>query len=531
MRNSLEHVIEKHRYWIFFAITGFVALSTWVTNPILDSNFLFHEGEYVGLLWNMHSFYRGEIQFPLLIHGAMDYIPAFIASFLYGNDHIIVGTRAINTMITWLCWLLFFDLCYSLIPKTNHRGFWIVIVTAIFLLISPRLNAQALVVQWAFLGPRDIFVIATVWCFTKYTVATRLMSQRIFLITGAVSALTALFWSYDRGIMALAFLAVMFVGVIKDKEKLNATLLFLTACISLVIIQYSNIFGPLADNVRNILYWVKYSKEIFGLSFSEIDRNSLTIAISVVFFCTATIVVAVINWPTKTEKKNVFLVIGLILIQVLLLKTILNRPGMPRLIWAIWPSILMMIYFTSRNITINFSRNIAINFEIATGGITATPIQHRANKLYLIVLFFLALIASNMFQPIWYGSFIKNILKPKPDTEIVSTEVKSLSKIISQYPDKCIFGWVNEGVITLMAKKRFCTQYPYATYVSQAEESNLLQQLKSESPSAIVFDVTGDSMMNIDNRSMESRLPNVNKFIQENYPQKLQVGRYLIVSK
>lgn len=523
MSNSLEQVIEKYRYWIFFAITGFVALSTWVTNPILDSNFLFHEGEYVGLLWNMHSFYRGEIQFPLLIHGAMDYIPAFIASFLYGNDHIIVGTRVINTIITWLCWVLFFDLCYSLISQANHRGFWLIIVTAIFLLFTPRLNAQALVVQQAFLGPRDIFVIATVWCFTKYTVATPLMSQRIFLITGTFSAVAATFWSYDRGIMALAFLAVMFVGVIKDKEKLNATLLLLTACISLVIIQYSNIFGSLTDNVKNIIYWVINSKEVFGIGFSGIDRVSLTFTISVVLFCTATIAIAVINWPAKAERKNIFLIIGLILIQLLLLKTILNRPGMPRLIWAIWPSILMMIYFTSRN--------IAINFRIATGWITATPVQHRSNKPYLIVLFFFVLITNNMFQPLWYLSFIKNTLKPKPDTEIVSTEVKSVSKIISQYPDKCIFGWVNEGVIALMAKKRFCTQYPYATYVSQAEEPNLLQQLKSESPNAIVFDVSGDSMMNIDNRSMESRLPNVYKFIQENYPKRLQVGRYLIVSK
>ena len=134
-------------------------------------------------------------------------------------------------------------------------------------------------------------------------------------------------------------------------------------------------------------------------------------------------------------------------------------------------------------------------------------------------------------SPVWYGSFIKNILKPKLDTEIVSTEVINLSVVISQYPDKCFFGWVNEGVIALMAKKRFCTQYPYATYVSKADEIKLLQQIKSDSPNAIVYDITGNSMANIDGRSMESRLPIVNKFIQDNYPNRQQVGRYLVLSK
>ena len=520
--NSFEHVIEKYRYYIFSLLTGLVAFSTWITNPILDSNFLFHEGEYVGLLWNMRSFYSGEIQFPLLIHGAMDYLPSIVASFIYGDDHIIVGTRAINTIIAWLCWVLFFDLCYSLISKTNTRVFWLIIITAIFFIITPRFNSFALIVQHSFLGPRDIFIITTVWCFTQYTVAISTIRQRIFLIVGTFSAVTAIVWSYDRGIMALAFLAIMFIGVIKNKEKLNATLLFVTACISLVLIQYSNIFGSLSDNANNIFYWAKNSKEVFGIGFGGLDLIGLIITILVALFCTATIVLAVINAPAKTEK-NLFIVIGLIVIQILLLKTILNRPGMPRLIWAIWPSILLLLYFASRR--------FAVNLAMPKFSFSATKPTYIAYKLYAFTFIFLILMVNTAVSPVWYGSFIKNILKPKLDTEIVSTEVINLSVVISQYPDKCFFGWVNEGVIALMAKKRFCTQYPYATYVSKADEIKLLQQIKSDSPNAIVYDITGNSMANIDGRSMESRLPIVNKFIQDNYPNRQQVGRYLVLSK
>jgi hypothetical protein len=143
-KNFLEYAIEKHRYLFFCAIAGFFAFSTNISHPILDSLYLFHEGEYVGLLWNMRSFYNGEISFPLLIHGAMDYIPAIVASFIYGDDHVIVGTRAINTIAVWISWLLFLDLSYLLTYKINGHAIWVAIAIAIFIAFAPALHTQAL---------------------------------------------------------------------------------------------------------------------------------------------------------------------------------------------------------------------------------------------------------------------------------------------------------------------------------------------------------------------------------------------------
>ena len=53
----------------------------------------------------MLAFYNNSIEFPLLIHGAMDYIPSIAASGIYGDNPVIVGTRAINTILVWLCWI------------------------------------------------------------------------------------------------------------------------------------------------------------------------------------------------------------------------------------------------------------------------------------------------------------------------------------------------------------------------------------------------------------------------------------------
>ncbi len=517
VNNSLEHAIEKYRYWIFFATTGFIALSTWITNPILDSNYLFHEGEYVGLLYGVRAFLSGDAQFPLLIHGVMDYIPAVIASFIYGDDYIIVGTRALNTIAVWITWVLFLDVGFLLISRTNQRIIWVTILIVIFLMMTPSLHAKALSVQQGFLGIRELFLISTVWCFTQYTFSPNPARRKILIITGGISAVMSIYWCYDRGIMAVAFLVVIFTGMIANRQKINAALLFLTICISLAAIQYLKILGSLGDHLHNIHYWVKYSKEVWGdeggwsTIFTALSHYEL-MSLAVLLFCTATLVIAFLNRPNKSEKEIISLLIGFTLVQIAML--------FPRLSWLYWPSILIMIYFISRKVSFDF--NVTVSNPAVSKNSTYGYI------LYLFIFFIPFLVANPISG---HASFVKNTFKPKPDTAIVSAEIIHLSTAIIKSDDQCIFGWVNEGVIALMAKKRFCTQYPNAVYVSSAEETQLLQQLRKESPSVIVFDVEGESFMTIRGRNMKDRLPVVNAFIGKNYPHKKQIGRYLIVSK
>lgn len=247
--------------------------------------------------------------------------------------------------------------------------------------------------------------------------------------------------------------------------------------------------------------------------------NLITVALLIIF-CIGAIVFTIKDW-SKSGGKYKATVVGLILIQILLLQTILNRPGMPRLSWAIWPSILMMLFTTSRKFAVGqpfkYDRlTVSLNFNLAY-------------KFLLSILLLLVFSMSPLFLS--YGSFIKNLIRPKSDVQIVSLEIINLSSAINQLGDECVLGWVNEGVVALIAKKRFCTRYPYAIYVSKSEEGKLLQQIIKESPKVIVFDVDGDSMVNVDNKSMASRLPNVDKFILDNYKNRQNVGRYLIASK
>ncbi len=521
MKNSIDIFYEKYRYLIFFALTGTLAISTWISNPIIDSNFLFHEGEYVGLLHHMRSFYNGEIGFPLLIHGAMDYIPSIIASSIYDDNHVIVGTRAINTILVWFSWIFFLDVCNSMISnKANQRILWMAFVIVIFFIISPRFNSFALLIQQSFLGSRDVFLIFSIWCFVKLADVMGVMRQRLFLIAGTCSAVIALFWSYDRGIIALTFIFVIFVAEIIKKEKIKILFFLISVISTLLLLQYLNVVGSLADNVGNIFYWARSSKEVFGIKLLQSDHKSLVIATLLILFCIGSIVIVVKEWSVSAGKFR-YIIVGLVLAQILLLQTIFNRPGMPRLTWAIWPSILLMLFIISRKYTID------LPFKY----VKSKSLQDFSffTKIHLSIFFLVIFFMSPSFWS--YGSFIKNAIKPKSDSEIVPPEILGLSGIINKYGDKCVFGWVNEGVISLISKKRFCTRYQYAIYVSKAEEEELLRQIIIESPAVVVFDVGGNSMTNVDNRSMESRLPKVNKFIVDNYKNRQSVGRYLILSK
>jgi hypothetical protein len=330
--NFFENQINKQRYLLFCVVAGFFAFSTNVAHPIVNSFYLFHEGEYVGLLWNIRQFYKGETPFPLLIHGAMDYIPATIATLIWGDEHVIVGTRVINTIAVWICWVLFLDLCYLLISKIDHI-LWAAIVIVIFVVFAPALHTDALLVQQAFLGTRDLFVVATIWAFAKYSAAISLIQKRLFIIIGTTSTVIAIFWAYDRGLMSLTFLGIIFLSVMMNKKVLDAMVLLLVALLVLMFLQSSNIFGSLLDNIYNITYWIKNSAEVFGISANA--ASSLILTPVALLLCVARIVLALISLPDNRAEGNSAIILGIVVIQLLLLKSTLNRPDNSHWLWSI----------------------------------------------------------------------------------------------------------------------------------------------------------------------------------------------------
>lgn len=516
---------QSHITW-FCLISAFIVFSTKVTYPLVDT---FHEGEYLGLLWHMRAYYMGVVEFPLLIHGAMDYIPSIVASLIYGDERVIVGTRIINTLICGIVWVIFLDICYAIIPKSSQRTSWIIAATIIFILFLPSFGSDAVVVQQSFVGVRDLFLFFSMWNFSKYS--TSQTTKLSYLLFGSFSATAAIFWSYDRGILSILFLCIIFIGTVLNKKFVDSILLIIGSLIGLTLLQYVKIIGSVSNNINNIIYWANNSTGIWHVSTNFDSLPGILIHFSafilLLFSFTVISVVCLQRFGSnKGNRRMVFFIIGIVIIQVIFLKSIFNSVYYNRIYFGIWPLILLMLHFGPKLFTFPTAK---FQIKVDTSKLfrfTNTSISHIAYNGALIGLFAL------MVMPIFflYGSFLKNIIIPKKDVNIVSSEINNLSKLLRDINIECFFGWTNEGVIALMTKKRYCTKYPYAIWASENKETELLNQLINESPKAIVFDSSRWSM-NIDNRPMASRLPAINQFILKNYPTKQSVGSYVIAIK
>jgi hypothetical protein len=211
---KINTLIERHGHILLFClISAFMVFSAKVTYRLVDT---FHEGEYLGLLWHMRAYYMGVVEFPLLIHGAMDYIPSIVASLIYGDERVIVGTRIIYMIICGVVWVFFLDICNTIIPKSSQHTSWIIVAAFILILFLPSFGSNSLSFLWAFVGIRDFFLLFVIWNFSKYSASQT--TKLTYLIFGSFSATAGIFWCYDRGILSIVFLCIIFIGTVFNKK-------------------------------------------------------------------------------------------------------------------------------------------------------------------------------------------------------------------------------------------------------------------------------------------------------------------------
>jgi hypothetical protein len=522
-RTWAEDRLASWRYPLFALVACLLALSSDVGSVASSSSLLFHEGEYVGQLWKIRGYFAGEAGFPVLIHGAMDYAPSVVAAGLYGETHVIGGTRIVNTAITVLAWVVFLDLCWKVTRGSGQRPWLPVLAVAAFVLLAPRPGAAPWALQTAFVGVRDLFLLLTVWCCAGLVHAREAWRRPVLAALGGVSAVIALFWSYDRGIMALAFLGCISAGFALRHSWRDVAALLGAAAVTALLLQVTGIFGGVAENAANVIYWIRRSAETFGRSYP--DPDLVSIQVSIVLF-TAASAVAVFGMRRGQQRDSLVLLLGLVVVQLLLLKSVMNRPGMPRLTWAIWPSLLIFFQLAS-------SARPMLETAVASLRQRRLPLA----ELYALACCLLFAWAVHSTSPAYrwakpdYSAFASQLRHPSPDVALVPAEVAQVASELAASGDSCVLGWVNEGVFGLLAGKPFCTDYAYAVYVARDRESQYLQQLVSAGPSSIVFRVSGDSMVHIDGRRMAERLPEVDRYIRDHYPRQRRVGRYTIVSR
>lgn len=519
--------INTSKDWLilfaFLAFSVFLVLQVDVGYQLADT---FHEGEYVGLVWHMFSYYAGVASFPLVIHGAMDFLPSIFAKIIYGGDRIIVGTRIINSFIVIATWTFFLDFCWKLTKKSGKNAFWI-LIPVLLLLLASRHWGIALALHHAFIGPRDVFLIISLWAFISYKQCNGDAARIIYIVTLISSGIFGLYWSYDRGVMAALVTMVFAINILYRKKKNEILILLMASVVIISFLEYTKIVGSAWDLASNVLYWIQNSKEVWGNSILfPISLQALMLPATLLALMPL-VLIAVNNEYKLKINREVAIVVLLMVIELLMIKTIFNRAGLPRTSWGLWPLIAIFIYGVSRTKFGGFeSEN---NSTKNTTSITGLQILVVAIPALSLTIAF-----SNFFYAYpnfsTFSAFKSNIKSPKLDTDLVSADVKNVSSKLALLQPGCAFGWTNEGVIALLAHLPLCTKFNYAVHSTLNGQSTIIKQLVTDNPSAIVFS-TPNWSIKIDEKHMKDRLPDVFSFIEKNYPYEIFAGQYSIRAK
>jgi hypothetical protein len=524
----IDQRLARFRFLLFILAAAMIAFSSRVATPMATSLELFHEGESCGSYWHMQAYQKGEAAFPLLIHGAMDFIPSQIAGAIYGPSRIIGGTRIVHTFMVCAAWVLFMELGYRMLPIVMRGRSRVALPVLAFLVLSPPFLASPIRVTESFVGIRDLGLTFVILACYHYWHQPRGKGRMLWLVLGCLVMVPAFFWCYDRGLMTVGLAGVMALGMVVTKEWRDLILAGVIVGTGTLFLHHERTFGSISENVSNVMYWMRHSRDVWGLpfDFSKVD-SYLGGMLLMLTFC--------VGWLLVTLRKSFgarfWFFVGLLVIQILLAKTSLNRPHCDRVLAALFPSILL-IAAIGGHLLANSTRPAGSRPEATTGDNgSAQPLSLPAMVLIGTTgaMFLMVGLIHAVNQPAVaaYGTFFRAVAKPRANAKLVPPELNELTEILKRVPDSSSVGWCNEGILQVLTNQAHATRFPYAVYAAPSLDPTVLAELKQANPQVIVSRPTGWSM-SIDDRSMASRLPQTASYIDEHYPQTARVGGYVI---
>lgn len=496
--------------FFFFLLPVALVFNVDISTKIVDG---FHEGEYLDNIHNIKMYYAGEIGFPLLIHGAMDYVPALVADFLGGGNYTVIFTRLINLLVVAACWIIWLDFFRLAAKKNDNNFFWAFFFFFVFIFLTLPSGNTPILKQQAFLGTRDIFLLLSIWCAVVYSSSHQVFKASAFLFFCGFFAGVSVFWSYDRGLIGIIFVAVLVLfNIYRRRFSYSAVLSFGVAC-AILIGSLCGLFGSAYDNLGNIHYWVKNTGDVWRMSLGQ-KIFALPGAIFMLIFALFVMFIALKAAIKNIEKDISQVLLALICIQLVFLTKLYSLPGFPTTYYFIWPSVLLLLLAAPQAKSISSINGSLIRLWLTTykyvfGNYAKSPCPWFLTVSILLFLVF----SSNTLVTIVKAA--KEVALPTEDKNLIDFNHYGLDKVIAS-PASCIFQWSNEGVFSFYAGKPYCTKYGYGVYISSTYEASVLSELKSKPPEVIVYDSPFWSA-NIYGRRMQDRLPEIDNFIRDNY--------------
>lgn len=475
---------------------------------------IFHQGELVANYWHMLSYYKNQESFPLLIHGSMDYWPSLMAGIFYGDDNIIYGTRLIVVIATLMSWFIFSTIGFKIISQAGNNSPLMLGFVLVFCLTLPLLNLNLLSIIQSPVGLRDLFVLSQILALTYFYLSKKY--NAIFLALAFLLLPVALCWSYDRGVASTIACSFLLAHFVFSKKYFEFFVSISSLAVSLAIFETFKLAGTVTENISNILYWVGASSEVWGTALN-INRHG-AISLLPLSFIAVALYLTYVSWRNKENIIPVGFVIFMIVFELLLVKSAYNRPEILRGLMSTWPAALLLLWIASCRFT-------AVVELKSTTGIVNTS-QGRLLKISSFLFIISALMLTAPFKEI--SSFKKSLMSPPSDTTISGAELVAVSDYLKG--ETCFLNMINQGVITLLSKSRHCTKFPYLVYANKKSQLEIIGEIDKLEVDTVIIE-SHDWSTNIDNRTMESRLPELYSYLIERYQKNISVGHYLALKE
>jgi hypothetical protein len=488
----------------------------WVISQELVIHLFFDDPFHAGEFFASGIFFTAENELnflPYTIHGALDFIPFILSKEVFAIDAVFFGTLFFYKFFSLISSIFFILIVNNLLKDSVFKFF--------FILISS-------LIVYKFVNIRDLFLLVSLFLFVS--ILERDKNNLLLGFLFGFSVALGVFWSFDRGVATLVSLGVATLYLSYYDKRFFSPIISFIFVFTIISIFFDPMpLGHYLDNLMMLLNTSSQWKYPWHDHVIKVVLFVVVINIISIYLYVNSVLV-----DKNKTKKDVALLIALVLLSLLMLKAATNRADDGHIYFSLWVPLLMLFKtkFSKDNFYILGFAGLVLVFWLDRFFIfsmiffvgIACVLSERFRELLkdnvfyflLLVLSFSLLLMGNGFNKSNY-EWLKSIQNP-PTNEQMSTEgVKWVANKLKSYHVNCVFDLANNGIINGLVNAPSCSRFTYPVYATIEYENDLLGDLKKSSPPAIVYSTSYWSY-SIDGKSMRERFPLLDEYIVQNYP-------------
>lgn len=518
---SLQTKFHLEYLAIFFLLLIISIAPNFGSATILDDPF--HHGEYFASAVNFFSSDSSKVT-PLTIHGALDFIPATLAKFHWGQDRYFFPTWVIYRLLDLFSAVALVAIAYE---TTRNKAPQTILLMALAV-VAPRL-----------VGYRDVFLLASIYVFVLLqTRSFKCSTRNSFQIFFGILVALGLFWSFDRGIAGALSLGLATLRLTYKRQGYAISLVSFFMVI--LLLSYSWKEFSLSNYFENLTVLAETSSQwSYGWTRQTFLLTGYALLLAVAAFIILFLVVI------ENIKSVIFWAIPLALaaVSVFMIKIGTNRADIQHILMSLWapilvynvfwgvlakpPTYLKLLSLTFVLASLKFTIYYANPVFLVIGGmilfVSCSKLQFRskiANYLLpLIIIIPVAISAAKDIKEISNKNYhwILKIINPPANVDVSTEGVRWVSEQLIKHNAKCVFDLSNNGIINGLTNLPSCTRFTYPVYAGSKHETELIDGVKFAAPSAIIYSTTYWSY-SIDGRKMNDRFPLLDAYLIKSYP-------------